>query len=446
MRVLFFVYHFHPSPEIGAKRPSEMARRFLLDGRSVDVIHAGTVGPSDARDAGGTQYCSQRRGVPVPPNFVSEAWRFIKRRILRSGYSKPGSGPDTAVSGHSSEPKPPQRPVRRFPVRWYLSMESLFGGLKLWTAACVFPVLSAIRKNAYDVVVTSAPPMNTALVIWMLRLAPVRRFRWILDLRDPFVTPPSPESSSALRSFLEAAAERACFRSCDVIVVASPGLKADIERRHPDFSAKVHVVYNGYDGQPSFEPPYPPPGPLRLLAAGTIYLNRDPRPLLDAVAIARSKLRSSAEPFRVTILGRCEYPTESELREWISRRSLADAVDVVGAVPPDEVSRYVDDSHVLINFAQGQKMMIPAKTYEYMASGKETLTITEPDSDTAEVVRRAQCGPISLPVAEELSEALLALHDKYIVRGTRHVPQDQAVEQFARSRQLEILLSIAGSM
>jgi hypothetical protein len=40
------------------------------------------------------------------------------------------------------------------------------------------------------------------------------------------------------------------------------------------------------------------------------------------------------------------------------------------AVPPAEASALMTEAEVLVNFAQGQPEQIPAKLYDYIASGR----------------------------------------------------------------------------
>jgi glycosyltransferase involved in cell wall biosynthesis len=335
--------------------------------------------------------------------------------------------------------------VSRF-KRWFFSFESLYCGLKLWMLISLVPLMRQLRAVRYDVVINSCPPMSTALVTFFAKKLARQKFRWVIDLRDPFTTPSGPSNTSRLRSTLERWAERTCLGGCDLILVSTPALAQSIAERLPSIGSKIEVVFNGYDGDALTSRPMPSqPAAKRtvhLLSAGTIYFRRDPRPLLDAMVLAIDRDRLPNDAFHLTVLGNCENPTAEQLREMIADRNLSHAVDVKAAVPPSEVDSYIDRAHVLVNFAQGQHMLIPAKTYEYMASGRETLTITELDSQTAGVVNRTASGPIALPNAESLSEALTSLYRRYIEHGESFSPNTSAIYEFSRSHQNERTLSL----
>jgi glycosyltransferase involved in cell wall biosynthesis len=211
-------------------------------------------------------------------------------------------------------------------------------------------------------------------------------------------------------------------------------LAADVKSRGPELADKVHVIYNGYDGEPNFLAPPATDRTVRLLSAGTIYFRRDPRPLLDAMQIALGR-GLPKDAFHVTFLGTCENPSRETLLQWVADRGLSHAVELHPVVPPKEVEGFMQKAHVLVNFAQEQGIMVPAKTYEYIASGREVLTITEPDSDTAAIVARAGCGPTTLPDAAKMADILADFYDRYILNARRWTPDLEVARGFSRAGQ-----------
>jgi glycosyltransferase involved in cell wall biosynthesis len=447
MKILFFVQHFYPSREIGAKRPSEMAAFFLAQGHSVDVLCATETTPWNKRHE---QMLAKARitQVPVPADLIAGTWKMVKKVIRPAG--RPTSAASNNGGGALADARAftQTRDARRvfFAKRWFFSMEALWCGLKAWSARCVPRAISLLRNNRYDVVINSCPPMSTALAMLFARPFATQKFFWVIDLRDPFMYRAIGSNNTWLRQALERWAERKCYRQCDLITVASPGLGADVAARHPDVAHKVHVIYNGFDSQqrqPATEgksATATEPNTVKLLFAGTMYLNRDPRPLCEAIGIAIERHGMPRDAIHLTLLGIFESPTRDALQKWLDERELSHAVTLLDAVSPQEVERFVDAADVLINFAQAQKMMIPAKTYDYMASGKETITITEEDSETAKVVRKVRGGPVAPQDADALALALVDLYRRYIVRREPFAPDVAAIAEFARQRQSENML------
>ena len=446
MKILFFVQHFYPSREVGAKRPSEMAGYFLAQGHSVDVLSATEATPWNKRHQEMLAKARITR-VAVPPDLIASTWKAIKK-VMRpaKGPGSAGGGGGATSDAHAFTETRDARQVF-FAKRWFFSMEALYCGLKVWAARCVPRAISLLKNDHYDVVINSCPPMSSALATLLARPFAKRKFFWVVDLRDPFIARPIVSNRSWLGNALEHWAERECYRKCDLITVASPGLGADVAARHPDVAHKVHVVYNGFDGaqkQPAIAGKSATggdPNTVKLLFAGTMYLGRDPRPLCEAIGIAIARHGMPLDAIHLTLLGIFESPTRGALQAWLDERQLSHAVTLLDAVSPQEVDRFVDAADVLINFAQSQKMMIPAKTYDYMASGKETITITEEDSETANVTRKVRGGPVAPQDAEALALALVDLYRRYIQRREPFAPDVAAIAEFARQRQSESMLA-----
>jgi len=443
MRFLFFVEHFYPSREIGAKRPSEMAKHLIARGHRVEVLCARTTAPWDDTQRQGLASCKITQ-VPMPIKLAPillKAWKSLKSKVARrpaQARTDASRAPQVATVAEQVSPLSTLR-------RWYFSLEALYCGRKLWAIACIPPAWFGLRAPQCDIVITSCPPMNTALVVRLIRALGSRRFRWIVDLRDPFMALPHPSNTSAFRTVLERWAERVCLSDCNAIVVASPGMERDIKARLPLVASKIRVVYNGYDGDARMPEVLKLGDSLKLLSAGTIYLQRDPRPLLDGIKLALAS-GLPADAFHLTFLGNCENPSRETLLQWIAERNLSHAVVVHAVVPPSEVDQFIQRVHVLVNFAQGQHMLIPAKTYDYMASGREVLTLTDHDSETARIVAQAACGPLALPEAAAVSEVLLDLYRRYIKNGETYSPNVAAIRAFSRNYQNTQMLSICEAL
>jgi len=447
MNILFFVQHFFPSREIGARRPSEMAKYFIQHDITVEVISSTKQLTGD--DANLDSLSSiPITPVPVPPDLISNVWRAIKPLLPQRSEPKHAAAPIHHLNATAIAAIDHETALQRL-KRWYFSFESLFCGLKLWTLVCIPKLWTHLRKSKYDFVINSCPPMNTALLTRLFRRFAKHRFIWIIDLRDPFISPPQRTNASALRSALESLIENLCLKNCDAIVASSPGIARDIITRRPYLKNKISVIYNGYEGSPKVPQPPAQSKTLTLLSAGTIYYNRDPRPLLDALALAISEGGFPKTAFKLILLGNCENPSTQTVQEWISMRGLDDTVQLQSAVPPQAVQVYIDRSHLLVNFAQGQQKLIPAKTYEYMASGKESLTITESDSETAKVVIATACGPVVPANADAMKSVLLDRYKHYIENQGIFTLNTEAVREFARAEQnrkmLLLMISLAKS-
>jgi hypothetical protein len=104
----------------------------------------------------------------------------------------------------------------------------------------------------------------------------------------------------------------------------------------------------------------------------------------------------------------------------------------------------VAGSNVLVNFAQGQRRQIPAKSYDYIAARRDILVITEPDSDVADLFREAAVGTIVAPDdTAGCRAAIRSLYAKHVdgAAGAQTAPS-RDIRPYSRAAQLETFTRI----
>lgn len=425
-RVLIVSYHFYPDSEIGARRVSELARSLCEQGVEVVVLSARSrryirSDPALALSLPGLRVIS----VPVPPKLLPGLLKAVKR--LRPGRGRAPApsapAPSEAAGGESWRAR-----LRRY----YLSLEWLVDDKKAWAA------LAALRlwglRGRFDAVISSGPPMTGHIATWLAR--PALRCPWIMDLRDPWYYEKDwrSEVQSGFSRSVNAALERSCARSADHIVTTTPGLAAILRERYPEQGDSVRVIYNGF-GQtlPLGEPPA---GALRLLYAGTLYYNRDPFPLLNALAALVRQPGVDRARVSMELVGNCGSWGGIDIARWAREHDLADVIRVKPPVPAGQVPELMKQANVLVNFAQGQPNQIPAKMFDYIASGREMLLITESHSDSAGLALEAGCARVVEPGNEAaLQETLRQLYRDYV--ESPRPPQLDAARQRLFSRDVQ---------
>src|SRR5690606_30183401 len=113
-----------------------------------------------------------------------------------------------------------------------------------------------------------------------------------------------------------------------------------------------------------------------------------------------------------------------------------DSIRVKPRVPAAEVEALLTEENVLINFAQGQPMQIPAKMFDYLAARREILLITEPDSDTAWLARQSGCARIVPPEDDAaMSAALADLYQEYVAAAQGREELGRSLDAFGRRAQ-----------
>jgi glycosyltransferase involved in cell wall biosynthesis len=216
---------------------------------------------------------------------------------------------------------------------------------------------------------------------------------WIADFRDPMAQDGYPADPMVWRSFKQI--EEHAVSEARFSVFTTLGAARVYRERYPDAGARITAVENGYDEE-SFTGLFDTAiarqplnsGALTLLHSGVVYPSeRDPtqffaaiRRLADAGTIRpdRLKVRFRA-PAHAEVLRRLarEYGIEPfiELFEPVSYRAALEEMIRADAL--------------LVLQASNCNEQIPAKLYEYLRAARPILGLTDPQGDTAAVLREA---------------------------------------------------------
>lgn len=275
-------------------------------------------------------------------------------------------------------------------------------------------------------------PHIAAVIFGKLTRTPVA-----IDLRDPWAGNPAWMESARWSTWLDGLAERVCLSAAQIVTCASPGIERRLVARSDALRRKTHVIFNGFDEEDRMSG-VPPAGALRMLYAGALYADRNPFPVLECLADLIRSGRVDRARVTFDFIGEADGWRGRSIEDWAASNSLQDVVRYGGRVSRSQVASLVASANVLVNFAQGQGDMIPAKTFQYLASGRAMLVVTERESDTARVlagVEAAIC--VDDRDRPDVERTLLGLYRRFTIGPTDHsrVPHD--VERFSRLRQNE---------
>jgi glycosyltransferase involved in cell wall biosynthesis len=440
-RILFVSYHFFPSREIGAKRPSETAL-FLRDaGFDVSVVCA----RADADQfyaPGASPEGIHLVEVLAPKQWTTVLWlgikkvvRFFKRREVRHGDAVGAQAVSQADSG-----------PRRFEWlrRQVNAFEGLLAGDGRWLSRCIVKIWLLCRKRQYDLVIASGPPFVSYLCGGVA--ARIARARFVLDLRDPWDLYNDRDwrdrfdghPMSRLQNYMR----KRCMSSADAFVVAAPGIVRHTRALLGDENKPIELVRNGFDPDDVIEAPAPV-GRLAMLYAGYLYPYRNPFPFLESLKTLLADEGVMRDRVSFTLIGGCEMVGTQYLRPWLVEHGLDDVVSVREPVPRQQLREIIASCNVLVNFSQDQPDQIPGKSYEYLASRRQIFTIAEASSDVAELLREAGVGALLKPgdTASMVSE-LRRAYDQFVVRQEPYEPNWDRVTRFSRAGELEKFLQI----
>jgi hypothetical protein len=427
--VLLVSYHFYPSNEIGARRPTELAR-FLVDkGLRVAVVSA--FGGQAIEP--GSEVLPGVVAVPVrkPPRAITDAVVLLKKKLYRA-KGVADTQRDRSPASSSAGVAPSSTGLLGRARELYFRTLHFIDEYKSWGRRAYSAAIREGKKHPPRLVLSSAPPPT---VLWVGALA-ARRLRvpHIVDLRDPWTDAIAYlHPTWRMELSLSRKIEHWVMRAAGAITSTGTRVAQLLIERQPELAPKTYVVRNGYDGAIRHAAP-DTGGRLVILFAGELYMNRDPFPLLRA--LERLLSRSDVDPNRVsvTFMGRKTEYAGTSFMDWLEGKRCAAVVKFVPPQPPEEVANTSLESTVLLNLAQHQPLSIPAKTFEHLASSRENLLLCEDDSESAQVVARIpgvlQVDPHNV---QALDRALLDLYERHVNQGRLRAPAPQDVAAFSRA-------------
>jgi glycosyltransferase involved in cell wall biosynthesis len=284
-----------------------------------------------------------------------------------------------------------------------------------WYPGAIAAGLRTLRRQRFDAIYSSAYPMTCHLIARTLS----RRsgLPWVAEYRDPWsdrLAPDHPYLRLARRL------ERAVAHEATTVVLPTATWA---EHYGGLWGTTAALLPNGHDSElPQWRPPTRP----TLTYVGSFYpADHDLTTLWQALARWRSS-DGVATP-RVRFVGHLP----AQVREQMSAHGIADLLESAGFVPHDEAMRELMSSSMLV--ASGiagdhpaRRGWVPAKLFEYLASGLPVLYLGDPSTNAAQLLS-GHAGCHVVPPGD-VEGALTALRS-----GLADGRHDRAVDHLSRA-------------
>lgn len=442
-RLLLISPHFPPSEAAGALRWQKLARHAAERDWGLDVV---TLAPSSLRG------CDPARLDELPPG--TRVFGVLPRRHwadraagLLAGVVRFGRGRLEASRGVPAGPPAPVakasvgRAEATLRVRSPTDLRRAFHAWVeyatdgRWARDASRVALALLDPGVHRAVVTCGPPH---MAHWAgARAQRTTGLPFVMDLRDPWsLVQRLPGSiGSPLWWRMAERHERKVLERASLVVVNTEPLRDAMQRAHPDARDRVIAVLNGYDDEA-----LPPPrhGDRFVVAyAGTIYLDRDPRPLFRAAAAVVRELGLSPDDFGIELMGTVRK------YDGVSIDSIARELGLaryVRAHPPGSRSEALDflaQAAMLVSLPQDSDLAIPSKVFEYMRYHAWLLALAEPGSATEQVLKDSGADVVSATDLAGLTRALRTRVLQY--RVGQRPPTLSANDTYSRREQARIL-------
>jgi hypothetical protein len=423
--VLLISYHFYPTNEIGGRRTTALARHLAARGLRVIVVSA--FGHQEIRP--GTEIMPGVIAIPVkqPRRLLLDSLVSLKQ-----GTAAPSEGaPQPAAKAHAtSRPAGIMSRPKAFARRLFFRMVFFIDAYKRWAWRASRAAIAAGRRYDARAIVSSSPP-KTLLLAGALA-AKRLGVPHIADFRDPWTDSLRTDPQHRAEYLLQRPLERWVVQSAACVTSAGTTVAGSLATRYPAAQQRIHVVRNGYDGEP-LPASSETGGRLALLFAGDLYLGRDPFPLLRALEELLRRPDVDGSRVSLTLMGRVGSYGDQSLSEWLDGRSCASSVRLLPHLPSQAVAEEVSRATVLVNLAQQQPYSVPAKTYEHLISSRENLLVCENDCETALLVKGIRgVNQVDSRDPSALERTLYDLYRRHAIEGRMTIPAAEQVRKFSR--------------
>ncbi len=306
----------------------------------------------------------------------------------------------------------------------------------LWWPYLAQVFISAIRTERPDCVFVTAPPFSSLLpsvILGRLFRVPV-----VIDFRDEWIFSRQNLEHTGkgfLVQTVDFYMERFVVKLCANFTAATDSYVKEICKRHPLKSKEKGVaITNGFDDS-DFEGVYHAVGEKgrahrkkRIIYAGTIWKATSLAPFFNAFAELLRKNRVIKDQIEVRILGRF---VEDE-KEWHNEACFDGMVHALGYVEHNKLIEEIMAADVLLlTLADlpGADRIIPGKTFEYIASGRNVLCLV-PDGEVSDIMSNY---PLAKVIHPNDKESIISAIESFVKSDSEFFGGDSG-ERFKFSR------------
>lgn len=280
-------------------------------------------------------------------------------------------------------------------------------GMKYWKKPAFSKCCEIIENENVSGIISSSFPITSHIIAHDLKEK--YDLPWIADLRDLWNLNPYIHHT-AIRRHFEKKLEMKTFENADVLTTTTPLAKETLQTLHP--TKKIISVVSGYDPEEyenitrtEFS------DKLTLMYAGSLYAGkRDPSILFQAINELINEKKIIKDEITVNF-----YGDTTNLKDLSEKYDLSSNVGIHGKISHDEVLQNQANSDVLLLISwmnRNEKMFIPGKVYEYIASKKPILSIGYPEGSLKELIEKTNIG-YHVSTVDETKKAIYDYYQKY---------------------------------
>lgn len=383
-KILYIAFYYNHTNEIASKRLQGISKYLPKFGFEPIVIVPKTANPTVEFDS--------VRVVETP--YEDMISKFLP--------NKKGAETKNEVTSQDKE--------NRFVSKAISTAGEIFAypdGMKYWKKPAFDKCCEIIENENISAIISSSFPVTSHLIAHDLKEK--YDIPWISDLRDlwnlnPYI------NHTPIRNYFEKKLEIKTFENVDILTTTTPLAKETLQGLHP--TKKIVSVVSGYDAkefknitQTEFT------DRLTLMYAGSLYAGkRDPSILFQAIDELLNEDKIVKDEIAVDF-----YGDTANLEELCEKYGLSSNVGIHGKISHEDVLQKQANSDVLLLISwmdENERMFIPGKVYEYIASKKPVLSIGYPEGSLKELIEKTNIG-YHVSTVDETKKAIYDYYYKY---------------------------------
>ncbi len=433
-RILLLTAYYPPRTAIGGARWEGFAG-FLVDaGWSLDVLMET---PADVEVPDMSRVAALPRSVRIAAyDRPKLAWH---RALMK--WSARWRRPTAADGGPAA--LPPSTSIGEESVSGFRALARDFVTWKLLTESDAKTTTEARRlamtvaPGIANIVVSSGPPHYVHVA--GSEVAKRLRLPHVVDLRDPWTGGSLAESAWQRRTERELAREECrIIGEAALTITNTESARQALAKRFPGVSKRIVAIPNGSDLPLQPKPNAARREPFHVVHTGSLYLDRDPRPFLYAVAEVCRRRSLAPSDFHVTFMGPLVSIEGDSLLECEEKAGIGSIVSVLPLGTRDQARALLQSATMAVAFQGATPTQIPAKVFEYVAYPLWLLALVGAESATGELLEGTDAIVLELDDTAGIERAIEQAFDEHARTG-RPEPIG-ASPRFSREYQARVLL------
>jgi len=440
-KVLIIAHDFPPYGNVGSSIRMVKFAKYLPD-FSWQPIVLSTKHNAPFQDNIFLDQISGETEIFYTKDYLPSILRKIKRKM-----SEPKSERNETQLGESDSENKTSSRRRVFklilePIRYVVSTFILVPDRTiLWSRIACKQALEILRRERFDVMLTTSPPHGAHWVGLILKAR--YGIPWVVDLRDQWVDNPVCYEGNGVRKMVHSILEKKVAQNADIVVSATESGTKGLSTRYNSMKSKFITINNGFDPQ-DFESELSNrsnQGRMVFTHVGHIGSSRDPTFFLKA--LSEIKNMSMVDDIKVRFTGNFQCDREFWEKELPAMFVCQEEVAHKNAI------REMSESDVLLIFqpdSVGARFAVPGKLYEYIATGRPILAMVS-QGPTKELIETEGLGiTVDYGDVQGIKKAILRFHSDWR-RGILESRADPGlIERFSRKNLTQKLAGVLDTL